>query len=63
MKKLFIIILIGLSCATYDRPPVPPEKDPKWKQWPRPQQKRWQELKKQGIIIPGPVTEDQLWPN
>ena len=23
--------------------------------WPRPQQKLWQELKKQGIVIPGPV--------
>ena len=30
-----------------------------WTQWLRPQQKRWQELKKQGIIIPGPVNMDE----
>ncbi len=26
--------------------------------WPRPQQRLWQEYKKQGIIIPGPVNMD-----
>jgi len=28
-------------------------------QWPRPQQRLWQELKKQGIEIPGPVNMEQ----
>ena len=31
-----------------------------WSEWPRPAQKLWQELKKKGIIVPGPVSYNEL---